>query len=231
MEGIHVVRDLLAKEDYMTHRLKGYLPGYPDKSTMPQIPTFPLGGPGFQVCLPPFWTGISLFDIHEDHESGSCLFAQRRYLSKEAKEDLRWWTNNLGQWNGQTMSHFPPQCTIETDASTVGWGAFCQGEATGGCWSAEEQRLHINKLELLAVSLALKSFLNREEVKSILIKSDSMTVVAHIDKLGGTLSPWLVALTKQIFTWCIERNTRLTFTAQQLPGKVNTTADYLSRHI
>ena len=60
----------------------------------------------------------------------------------------------------------------------------------------EQQRLHINKLELLAMSLALKSFLNREEVKSILIKSDSMTMVAHINKLGGTHSPRLVALTK-----------------------------------
>ena len=54
-------------------------------------------------------------------------------LSKEAKEDSRWWTNNLGHWNGQTMSHLSPQCTIETDASTISWGAFCRGEATGGC--------------------------------------------------------------------------------------------------
>ena len=127
-------------------------------------------------------------------------------LSEEAKVDLRWWTNNLTQWNGQTMSQLPPQCTIETDASSVGWGAFCQGEATGGCWSVEEKGLHINELELLAVSLALKSFLKREGVRSVMIKSDSMTVVAHINKLGGTRSPRLVALTKEIFTWCMERN-------------------------
>ena len=87
------------------------------------------------------------------------------------------------------MSQLPPQCTIETDASTVGWRAFCQGEATGGCWSMEEQTLHINKLELLAVSFALKSFLKKQVVKSTLIKSDSMTVVAHLNKLGGTRSP------------------------------------------
>ena len=62
-----------------------------------------------------------------------------------------------------------------TDASTVGWGTFCQGEATGGCWTAEEPRLHINKLKLLAVSLALKSFLKEEKTRSILVKSDTMT--------------------------------------------------------
>ena len=92
------------------------------------------------------------------------------------------------------MSWLPPQCTIETDASTVGWGAFCQGKATGGCWSVEEQTLQINELELLAVSLALKSFLRKQVVKSILIKLDSMTVVAHLNKLGRTRSPRLVSL-------------------------------------
>ena len=82
---------------------------------------------------------------------------------------------------------------IETDTSKVGWGAFHQGEATGGCWSPEEQKLHINELELLAVFYALKSFLKREGCIEVLIKSDNIAVMSHINKLGGTRSPRLVA--------------------------------------
>jgi len=56
-----------------------------------------------------------------------------------------------------------------------------QNEAMGGCWSAEEQKFHINKLELFAVFLALKSFFKETVIRSVLIKSDSMTVAAHIN--------------------------------------------------
>ena len=150
-------------------------------------------------------------------------------LSQEAKEDLRWWTNNLSQWNGQMLSQSSPHCVIETDASMMGWGAFYQGEATGGCWSPEEQKLHINELELLAVFYALKSFLKKERGITVLVRSDNIAVMSHINKLGGTRSPPLIAQTKQIFAWCLQRQIRVF--AQHLPGKANLTADYLSRYL
>ena len=53
--------------------------------------------------------------------------------------------------DGRTMIRASPELTVETDASSSGWGAFCQGEATGGCWNSEEQNLHINVLELLGL--------------------------------------------------------------------------------
>ena len=59
---------------------------------------------------------------------------------------------------GRGVSQPSLYCVIETDASNIGWGAFLQREATGGCWGLEKQRLHINELELLALSYALKSF-------------------------------------------------------------------------
>ena len=150
-------------------------------------------------------------------------------LSQEAKEDLRWWTNNLSQWNGQMLSQSSPHCVIETDASMMGWGAFYQGEATGGCWSAEEQKLHINELELLAVFYALRSFLKKKRGITVLVRSDNIAAVSHINKLGGTRSPPLIAQTKQIFAWCLQRQIRVF--AQHLPGKANLTADYLSRYL
>ena len=42
-----------------------------------------------------------------------------------------------------------------TDASNKGWGAHLDQNSTKGLWSDREKRLHINVLELKAVSLAL----------------------------------------------------------------------------
>ena len=76
------------------------------------------------------------------------------------------------------MLDSPPQFVIETDASLKGWGAYSCGMFTGGCWSPEEALLHINVLEMLAVLYGIKSFVKGEaKVKTILIKSDNITVV------------------------------------------------------
>ena len=40
-----------------------------------------------------------------------------------------------------------PSLTVESDASTQGWGASCEGIPTGGHWSSEEKQWHINCLE------------------------------------------------------------------------------------
>ena len=54
-------------------------------------------------------------------------------------------------------------------------------------------------------------------------------MVSHTNKLGGTRSPPLIAQTKQIFAWYLQRQIRVL--AQHLPGKANLTADYLSRYL
>ena len=92
----------------------------------------------------------------------------------------------MRQWNGRTMTRASPQLSIETDASSRGWGAFCQGEATGGCWSSEEQKLHINVLEMLAVFFALKAFLKAREGVSVLILSDNMSAPTMVPNRKGT---------------------------------------------
>ena len=56
-----------------------------------------------------------------------------------------------------------------------------------------------------------------------------MSVVSHINKLGGTRSPILVEWTQRMFAWCVGRRIRIE--AQHLPGKANITADFLSRHL
>ena len=67
------------------------------------------------------------------------------------------------KWNGRTVLAMEPDLTIESDASSQGWGASCQGTSTGGPWSPLEKKWHINCLELLAATLALKTFCEEHE--------------------------------------------------------------------
>lgn len=70
-------------------------------------------------------------------------------LTTKAKENLDWWSREVTNHNAAPIRIPPPNIVIETDASCLGWGASCQDEKTGGHWSVEEQKLHINALEVL----------------------------------------------------------------------------------
>ncbi|KAI2645173.1 Gag-Pro-Pol polyprotein [Labeo rohita] len=48
---------------------------------------------------------------------------------------------------------------LRTDASRMGWGAVCNGQAVLGSWTGPRLQWHINCLELLAVFFALCQFL------------------------------------------------------------------------
>ena len=73
-----------------------------------------------------------------------------------------------------------------TDASNEGWGAHLDQSSTKGLWSHWEKRLDINVLELKAVSLALRSFKDQCQNEMVLVATDNSTVVAYINKQGGT---------------------------------------------
>ena len=64
-----------------------------------------------------------------------------------------------------------------------------------GPWSCQEHMMHINCLELLAATLATKTFAKSKTAISILLRIDNTTTVAYINNLGGTASKELVLLT------------------------------------
>ena len=100
---------------------------------------------------------------------------------------------------------------------------------TGGCWSQQERMLHINVLEMTAAFFAIKAFGKHRQGLSLLLLTDNVSVVAHINYMGGTRSPLLTALVKEMWLWCLQRS--ITVVAQHLPGLENVTADFLSRHL
>ena len=96
-----------------------------------------------------------------------------------------------------------------------------------GLWSDREKRLHINVLELKAVSLALRDFKDQCQNQTVLVATDNSTVVAYINKQGGTHSAEMCALLWKIMTWC--HHYHITLKARHIPGCLNVMADLLSR--
>ncbi len=144
-------------------------------------------------------------------------------LSQDCLDELRWWDYHLSQWNGKSMLRKAVDLVIESDASLAGWGAVCNHQKTGRPWSREEQNLHINCLELLAATLALKTFTKGQTDLSVLLKMDNTTAVAYVNNQGGTVSRELVRLSKELWTWCLQRN--ITIKVQHLPGRLNQVAN------
>ncbi len=75
-------------------------------------------------------------------------------------EALTPWRNpDLFSW-GVPLGLVTLRVVVTTDASTLGWGAVCEGMPASGRWSEPQIRWHINRLELEAVFLALKGVLS-----------------------------------------------------------------------
>ena len=89
-----------------------------------------------------------------------------------------------------------------TDASNEGWGAHLEQTSTKGLWSDREIRLHKNVLELKAVFSGPSKVQGPVSNQTVLVATDNATVVACINKQGGTHSVEMCALLWKIMTWC-----------------------------
>lgn len=70
-------------------------------------------------------------------------------ITKEIKIELDWWLSNIST-EVRRIVHEPYEIIITSDASHLGWGAVMNDLKSGGRWTIEEARNHINYLELLA---------------------------------------------------------------------------------
>ena len=152
------------------------------------------------------------------------------YLSEEARADLNWWINHFTSHMCRPIQPPTASLTLQTDASTIGWGAYCQetDKRTSGPWSGPEAAHHINWLELKAAFLAVQSFVKQESCH-ILLLMDSRVAISYINQKGGTHSHRLCQLALDLWMWCVDRN--ITLHAEHLPGKLNVIVDFESRHM
>ena len=63
---------------------------------------------------------------------------------------------------------------LESDTPIEGWEANTLKVSTGGLWTREEQKPHINFLELLAAFLALKTFARDHHPVALLLQINNV---------------------------------------------------------
>ena len=156
----------------------------------------------------------------------SSVTGQPPSLDRIHAAHLDWWQNPSNVMKGADLHPKDHSIQLFTDASNEGWGAHLDQNFTKGLWSDWEKRLHINVLELKAVSMALRDFKDQCQNQTVLVATDNSTVVAYINKQGGTHSAEMCALLWKIMTWC--HHYHIILKARHIPGCLNVMADILS---
>jgi hypothetical protein len=152
-------------------------------------------------------------------------------INNTIKNEINWWIENVAN-SKNNISRGIAECEIKCDATKLSWGAIMNNQRTGGNFSQREKTEcndNINAFELLAAKLALESFEKYIIGKIVLIRSDNTTTVSYILHMGGSKSDICNIITKQIWSWCIQR--QIWITCEYLPGIFNVDADWESRHV
>jgi hypothetical protein len=149
-------------------------------------------------------------------------------LSEGAKSELQWWVLNAPSVH-LNISHGNATWILHTDASQVGWGAYCvtSQQSTSGVWSEQEREWSINAKELKAALLGISALGKELSDSHVQIRSDNTTTVAYINHMGGIKSYLCDAIARELWAWAIERN--LWISSTHIPGHENTEADRESR--
>ena len=150
-------------------------------------------------------------------------------LTADVLHHLNWWKQHQLYLQGVPMKADPPSHHIFSDASLTGRGSHLEPEGLlyHGVWSKTQSRLHINILEMMAISLTLRRALQFIKNSTVLISTDNTTVVAYLNRQGGTHSPDLCMEVWKTVIWCHQNQINLLI--KHIPGKFNVLADLLSR--
>ncbi|XP_071847532.1 uncharacterized protein [Apostichopus japonicus] len=143
----------------------------------------------------------------------------------ERLEQLGWVIN-------REKSHLIPTQTIQFLGAILdfhtgwGWGACLDDLTISGEWEPTWRQAHINALELEALSRALHHFECHLLGHAVTAFCDNTTVVAYVNRQGGTKSRSLCAATWDLLLWCRDN---ISLRASHVAGRENLTADALSR--
>ena len=122
-------------------------------------------------------------------------------LPRDVRRNLSWWMVRDHLLTGVRFGTPAPDLHLYLDASCSGWGAHLLDQHVSGVWSDQEKLLHINLLEMKALFLGLQAF--REDVigHHVTAMCDNLTVVAYVNKQGGTISRALCLLASLLLRW------------------------------
>ena len=153
-------------------------------------------------------------------------------ISHQIKHHLKWRINRDQFIQGVLLKPVQETHTLFTDASVSGWGAYLEPEGLlfHGVWTNDQSQLHINVLEMMAISMALERAHRVIYNTTVMIATYNASVVSYIIKLGGRgdsfpnlvcggLGPPIVVSSKG----------GITLKVRHIPGRFNILADSLSR--
>ena len=148
--------------------------------------------------------------------------------TKAIAAHLDWWQNPSNVMKGANLHPKDHSIQLFTDASNEGWGAHLDQNSTKGLWSDREKKA-THKCPRIEGGLPGPSRLQKDQCQNqtVLVAMDNSTVVAYINKQGGTHSAEMCALLCKIMTWC--HHYHITLKARHIPGCLNVMADLLSR--
>lgn len=152
-------------------------------------------------------------------------FDSQMKLCSRLSKDFIWWETHLKDETSLKPLRF--EVEIFSDASSRGWGIFCNGEKSNGFWKLSERRHHINYLELLAAFFGLRCFAKHLSHCTILCRIDNITAISCINRMGSIRYPNLNAISQKIWHWCEQKN--IFIFASYIKSADNTEADKESR--
>ena len=108
-----------------------------------------------------------------------------------------------------------------TDSSIQGWGAHMHNLTAAGTWTDELSHLHINVLELRAVSVGIQAFCHNWTMQLLLSCPPTHLL---LPTSGGTRSHLMSDL-------AVDINRGMTLVPRHISGHLNMLADHLSRKV
>ena len=149
-------------------------------------------------------------------------------VSPHDKMTLTWWLKIVNNNKPHVFQIPPVSLTMSSDASLLGWWiCFDSGELTGFRFSADDMLHPINTKELLAIYYGLQTFHQKIAGHHLLIKSDSMTALVDMRKMGSMCNLFQDQLICKIYKLLYAVNTKVSLNF--IPGVQNVLADEKSR--
>jgi len=164
------------------------------------------------------------------HQAKAWTPSARVRLTKAALSELRWWAG--GSWRQSTAPmHIPPHSVdLYTDASNTGWGAHLvtavQQFVAQGFWNRQHSLVHITLKELLAVRLAIESFVGYVSNCVVKLHSDATVVVQALLDLTSR-SPALRMELRNLYR--VLHDHHIVLQPVHIRGLLNSVADQQSR--
>jgi len=156
----------------------------------------------------------------------------RRRIGPDFKKDLRWWAIFLESFSGVSLmleqEWITPDTVVSSDACLVGGGGWVQGEFFSVSFppSLLQKDWHINALELLVLSFALRLWAPSFRGKKIRLFCDNEATVCVINS-SRCKDSVMLSLLREVSFICATCQCQVR--AVHLPGVENRLADLLSR--